>query len=133
MMQMNISSFVCCQRIANEKNGEPTIIEPLQTIPVVNLPATYSFCISIGLVEIDKEGNDSFELDFMDPNDHVMHNIGPINLPPAPQEIIDNKSMYGAFMNIDVRNMLFRYEGLHAIIMKGSINQKFLIQVSKHE
>ena len=60
---MKLASFLCCQNIAtNPENGEILIFQPLQNIALVSVPSTYSFSISMGLVEMDKGGKDWFGL-----------------------------------------------------------------------
>lgn len=120
---MKLSSIVCCENIIQEQTMQKTeLINPIQVMKLLNTPSTFSFAISIGLIEIDKNGEDSVNISIFDSNMKEVYGIGPINFPLPPMEILQQGEPYAVNMNFDIRNMIFENVGMYNIAVFDSKN-----------
>lgn len=109
---MKVSSLVCCSDIRNDSQGQDVLSNPLQMFNLVNIPSTFSFSLSVGLVDVLE--NDVVRICIKNEQGEQINEIGPINIPPFPSTV--NKEMpVGMQLNLNVQNMIFNSEGLHTV------------------
>lgn len=111
---MKLSSLLCCDTVLQDSNNKQNLLAPIQAIKLVSCPSTYSFSITVGLIDIDKFGEDKIAITIENEAGQVINGLNSINLPNFPEELNENDP-YGAFLNFDIRNMVFEEPGLYSI------------------
>lgn len=109
---MEVSSLVCCAEIRNDPQGQAILNTPLQIFNLVNIPSTFSFALSVGLIDVLE--NDDIKICIKNEEGQVINTIGPISIPFFPNTI-DRELPVGMQLNFNVQNMVFESEGLHTI------------------
>lgn len=112
---MKLSSLTCCDNIIQDPNNRTILVNPFQCIKLLNIPSVFSFSIFVGLLDIDKNGQDTLSVKIEGPNEQTINEVGTISLPIPPQENLDTNMPYTISMNFDVRNMIFNDSGIHKI------------------
>ena len=123
-MFMKISSFICCNDVKVEQDGQSKLLGPLQIFDLVNIPSAYSFTISIGLLDVKE--NDQFGVLIKNENGDTVKKIFPIVIPKFPDNI-DETNPVGMQLNIEVKNLVFDSEGVHTFEVIGADGEQSLV------
>ena len=120
---MDIMSFVYCEDAVNDQSGKNVIIGPLQMFAPINLPSNYSFVVSFGLYDFDKDGGNKVKVVFKSPNNEDLAE-SVMDLPPLPEEARNSKTPIGVQINISFRNVVLKEPGQYKT--EVSINDNLL-------
>lgn len=115
---MKLVSFVYCA--ATEDNaGENIIRNPFQMIITKYLPTNYSFFVSFGIFDVQKEGFD-LQISFVDPDEKVISNTN-LKVPDIPEEVPINKNLpIGMQINFGFNNVELVKEGEYNTIVRAN-------------
>lgn len=109
-----ISSFCYCENIQQEATPhgiKPSLGPILQCLNPVALPSNFSFSISCSISDLDLNSN-KLRLQFLDPKEKIIYDTGEIVLQIPPNIPANNLQV-----NIDIRNLVLRMEGLHKTVV----------------
>lgn len=121
---MKISSIMCCNDIMDNNMGQAILSGPLQIFSLINIPSTFSFSLSIGLLDIKEE--ETIDVIMKNEKDEVVNKLEKISLPQFPENI-DKNSPVGMQFNFNIKNMIFNTEGLYSIVVV-SIDKEELVK-----
>ena len=125
---MKISSFVCSANVTHENDGSTNIISVIPAIKLANLPSNYSFTISVVLVSMKETGGETIRMDILDSDGVLVNHFENFIVPPIPDDFKKSGIPYTVTVNLDIRNMVFKKEGLHTIPVY--INEKRVFDYS---
>lgn len=111
-----ISSFTYCDTIQTELTPEgqqQKIVNPLQALMPVAIPGNFSFGIACSVAGFDTNKENIIEILFLDPNNKALYDTGEVKFQLPPDQI-KVSGVAGMQFNIDIRNLIFREEGLYS-------------------
>lgn len=112
-----ISSFIYCDSIQPYITNEGqkfNPVDPLQILMPYAIPGNYSFSISCTISGFDTSKENKVRLKFLSPSGTIMNDTGELTIQPNKE----NDNIEGTMqLNLDMRNMLFMEEGVHATII----------------
>lgn len=111
-----ISSFTYCDTIQTEMTPEgqqQKIVNPLQALMPVAIPSNFSFAIACSVVGFDTNKENIIQILFLDPNNNALYDTGEVKFQVPPDQI-KVSGVTGMQFNIDIRNLIFREEGLYS-------------------
>lgn len=114
---MKLVSFVYCDEVKAEDNGINSILNPLLMFNPIATPSNYSFTISFGVYDLEKEIENILNISFVDPNKNVISEQN-MNLPVLPRELIEARKPIGIQFNVGFRNVVLSCEGEYRTIIK---------------
>ncbi len=113
---MKITSFMCFENSFIDSDGRLNFNNPLMEIKLVNLPSTFSFCIILGITNIDKNGNDKLVIDLVSPSGSAI-NIVDSYLPESDES---KDVIYKGMLNLELRNIVFDEYGTYTFKIFGN-------------
>lgn len=114
---MKIVSFVYCDEVKTDENGANIIISPLLMFNPIATPSNYSFTISFGVYDLEKEKENSIYISFVDSDGRTISENN-MNLPVLPRELREVKKSIGIQFNVGFRNVVLSKEGEYRTIIK---------------
>lgn len=128
-----ISSFTYCDTIQTEMTSQgpqQQIVKPLQALMPIAIPGNFSFAIACNIAGFDASKENSVQIKFLDSNENIMYDTGEVKFQLPPEEIRTNGVASMQF-NIDIRNMIFREDGLYStkVICNNNELGEYKIQV----
>lgn len=128
-----ISSFTYCDAIQTEitqKGPQHQIMNPLQALTPIAIPGNFSFSIACNIAGFDTAKENTVRIEFLDPNNNLLYDTGDVKfqLPPEQIKVGGIASMQ---FNIDIRNLVFREEGLYLtrVMFNNNVLGEYKIQV----
>ncbi len=115
-----VSSFVYCDSIQQQvtpQGIQNQIVSPLQMLAPISVPGNYSFAIACSIMGYDKDKSNRLVLEFVDPKDNVS-TLADVTIQPVGIQTPTGKSVPAIQFNLDIRNFVLRYEGLHKTRVK---------------
>lgn len=119
---MNIVSFVYCEDTVDQ-NGKTVIINPMQMFTPVGIPSNYSFVISFGIFDYEKDRENSINIIFKSPEGKKLVE-SKIDVPMLPDEARNATLPIGLQFNLGFRNVVLERPGEYTTIIE--INGKEL-------
>lgn len=128
-----ISSFTYCDTIQTEmtpQGPQQQIVKPLQALIPIAIPGNFSFAIACSIAGFDTSKENYVKIMFSDPNNNVLYDTGEVKF-QMPAEQIQTNGIASMQFNIDIRNLVFREEGIYStkIIFNDSELGEYKIQV----
>ena len=115
----SISSFMLCDSSQNLPNGQGGFVQqltgPVTTVRPQFIPGNYSFSVSVGVIGVDMQKENSMRFVLKEPSGKVLNDLDEAPLPVAGP---DNKlpKEYGGFVAcIDFRNAVIQEEGVYSL------------------
>ena len=121
---MEIRSFTYCNDVINDSNGYPLISGPLQILMPINIPANFSFSISFGVYDLNRNGHNRFEVEFIDADGNKIA-YNDLNIPDFPNEIKKSKNPICIQINVGFRNIVLNKEGRYKTLIKYNGEKEF--------
>lgn len=123
-MANNLGHIIVCEEIFQGPDGAPILRKPLGMLIPVGLPSNYSFSISVGFINLQKNNHYKAQVVLNDPkgNEVFKHDIDfrieENNLPGS--------AAFSVF-NINCRNVVLTVEGDFTVLVKLNDQEKTLI------
>lgn len=113
---MKISSFVYCDEVL-QQDGKTTIVNPLQMFTPVALPSNYSFVISFGIFDYNKDIANSVDVTILDSDGDVIAE-GKLDIPIMPEQMKSTKKPIGIQVNMGFKNIILNKAGEYMSIIR---------------
>lgn len=128
-----ISSFIYCDTIQTEmtpQGPQHQIVKPLQALMPIAIPGNFSFAISCNIAGFDTSKENCVKIVFLDPNNTILYDTGEVKF-QIPVEQIKANGIASMQFNIDIRNLVFREEGIYLtkVIFNDNELGEYKIQV----
>lgn len=114
-----ISSFMICDTIVNlitpQGISVPQLISPQPILRPPFIPGSFSFGISIGVLDIDYKISNVVKTIIYSPEGVEIHNSGNIDLGKIPKDEFLPEKYQGFVLSTDIRNLIIHEEGIYTI------------------
>lgn len=111
-----ISSFIYCDNIQIEMTPQGPrhqVVNPLQVLSPVSIPSNYSFSIACNVAGFDVTKENRVRVCFLAPSGNMVNDTGEIKF-QIPQEQIKPNRPNVMQLNLDMRNVVLKEEGLYS-------------------
>lgn len=102
---MFLTSFMYCDKIEERGNNESALISPKSEIRLPFCPTLFSFCISIGLGDIEKNPAEKISIKFYNENQEQQFNLS--------TDLSFLNGATSAMLNLQVNNFQLKKEGVY--------------------
>lgn len=110
-----ISSFIYCDginMIMTPQGPKEQLGPQLQAITPIAFPSNYTFSIVCSLDDLARDKTSTIKIQFVDPDGEVLYDTK--NIDVSPVHTGTEKKVRGIQCNIEMRNLVFRREGIYA-------------------
>lgn len=114
-----ISSFMLCESSQNLPNGKGGIVQqligPITALRPQFIPGNYSFSVSVGVVGIDMQKENSMRFVLKAPSGTLLNDLGEAPLPVAAPDNTLPAEYCGFVACIDFRNVVIPEAGIYSL------------------
>lgn len=111
-----LTAFMYANEARNDimPNGQAvqSVINPLLSLKPAFIPGQLSFAVIFGITDFDFNKEHTFQYRLLDPDGNIVIDTGIVPMPTNPNED-ERAKMDGFIGNFDIRNAIFRKEGLY--------------------
>lgn len=106
------------REVVNPSRNRPDLllINPTSSIRVPFIPATPSFAVSVGILQINLEEENNIQIKLVSPNEKTVFDTGIV---PIPRDLNSNKDIplegQGFNVNLNLQNVPCREEGTYVV------------------
>lgn len=114
-----ISSFMLCESSQNIPSGQGSVVQqligPITTLRPQYIPGNYSFSVSVGIIGVDMQKENSMRFVLKAPSGAMLNDLGETPLPVAAVDSNLPKEYSGFVACIDFRNVVISEEGVYSL------------------